>query len=295
MKVKRNRRFISCICVCALLASFAMAGCDSEGAEGENPDAAAESNASTDSEYDKYIKNTLSSLDQNGNAAPTDGSAPDQTGGANPSANAISPDDKIVKTDRTAPNDTYYSSMENPDTALWSLPTKTPVITPTGTATPTADPSATPTSGTPTPTPTPYITPDDFEVGTCCIYMNGESDSAYGTEIVTAINKARKDLGYKEFEKNSGLAKCADRRTREIAANYSHIRPNGQMFYSLAPEYFSAEMLIIDNQKAENTVDAIIKNDPISKDLIFTTKYQSIGASSFKCNGMKFTVVAFGL
>ena len=54
-------------------------------------------------------------------------------------------------------------------------------------------------------------------------------------------------------------------------------------------------MLVIDNQKAEETVDAMIKRDPISRNLIFTEKYQSIGAASFKCNGMRYTVVAFGL
>ena len=95
--------------------------------------------------------------------------------------------------------------------------------------------------------------------------------------------------------KNSGLTKCADRRTREIAANYSHTRPNGQAFYSLAPEHFKAEMLIINEQKGEAAVDAIIRNDPISRNLIFSNKYKSIGASSFKCNGVHYTVVAFGL
>ena len=156
--------------------------------------------------------------------------------------------------------------------------------------TPTPDPSA-----TPTPEPTPYITPNEFEVGKCCIYMNGESNSAYGTEVVTAINKARTDLGYKELVTNEGLATCADRRTRELAAYNSHTRPNGTQFYSLAPEHFKAEILMVGTQKAEDAVDTLIKKDPVSRALIFTEKYQSIGASSFKCNGNECMVVAFGL
>lgn len=279
------------ICMLCLSASFLLSGCDSEGDASDKTGTDAEAaDAAPVDEYDQYIRNTLSSLDQNGNAAASD------TNGNN-AANAtpaISPDDKVVTTDRTAPNDTYYSSMENPDSEHWSLPTKTPTLTPTPTVAP-GDTSATDTDGSTEGEEEPYITPDDFPVGKCCIYINGESDSAYGNEIVTAINKARKDLGYDEFAKNTGLATCADRRTREIAANYSHTRPNGLMFYSLAPDYFIAEMLIIDNQKAENTVDDIIKRDPISRNLIFTNKYKSIGASSFKCNGMKFTVVAFGI
>ena len=145
------------------------------------------------------------------------------------------------------------------------------------------------------PTPTPYITPDEFDVGKCCIYINGESDSAFGTEVVTAINKTRKDLGYKELVKNTGLTTCADRRTREVAALRSHLRPNGQMYYTLAPEHFKAEMIIVGTQKAEDAVDTLIKTDPASRYLVFTEKFQSIGASSFKSNGLNFTVVAFGL
>ena len=253
-----------------------MSGCNSEdqdktAAETEEDKAAEEA---AKEGYDGYIQSVLNSVNGNPDTAPV----------ADPS------DGKAIQFDKTAPDDMTFSSMESPDTADTSdydpFATPTEDISPS----PTEDPNA-----TPTPEPTPYITPEEFEVGKCCIYINGESDSAYGTEIITAINKARTDLGYDPLITNKGLGTCADRRTREIAASFSHTRPNGQQFYSLAPDHFKAEMLIINNQKAEEAVDCLIKNDPISRNLIFTTKYKSIGASSFKCNGMKYTVVSFGL
>ena len=263
-----------------------MVGCDSADGKAETSADAPDGGEASDKEkdaYDQYIKDALSSV--GGNAPTADGDA------QNAPAATVGKD---ISAPRTAANDFAVSSMEggdvnDPNSDAYD-PFAKPTEDPEASLSPTVDPNA-----TPTPSPTPYITPEEFEVGKCCIYINGESDSAYGTEVVTAINKARTDLGYKGLVNNKGLATCADRRTREIAANFSHTRPNGLFFTSVAPEHFKAEMLIIDNQKAESTVDALIKNDIISRNLIFTEKYQSIGASSFKCNGMRYTVVAFGL
>lgn len=274
-----RKKWIIYICIICIVSSLFASGCSGEGEDKTGDQTAAdeaEQQAAKEG-YDGYIQSVLNSV--NGNATPV----PSADQGAN-----------TVKVDKTAPADTFISSMENPDTST----AVTPDYDPFATATPTPEISPSPTedpNATPTPTPTPYITPEEFEVGKCCIYINGESDSAYGTEIITAINKARTDLGYDPLITNKGLSTCADRRTREIAASFDHTRPNGLQFYSLAPEHFKAEMLIKNNQKADEAVDTMIKNDPISRNLIFTTKYQSIGASSFKCNGMKYTVVSFGL
>ncbi len=285
--MKKMKKFL--ILITVVSAAFIMTSCDdAEGADAaDSADPAADTAASSESKdaYDDYIRSALASVDQGKN-----NNVPAQPSDATPTP--IN-DGKAITTDRGAADDLFVSSMEEPDgydpfASKNTIADTSPTVSPS--PSPTVDPNA-----TPTPTPTPYITPEEFDVGKCCIYINGESDSAGGTEVVTAINKARKDLGYKEFVNNKSLATCADRRTREVAALYSHQRPNGQQFYSLAPEHFKAEMLIITGQKAEEAVDAVIKNDPISRNLIFTEKYQSIGASSFKCNGIKYTVVAFGL
>lgn len=259
-----------------------MPGCEGSGDQTDETgaDGGEESEKPADP-YDEYIRSAIETVN---------GDDPAAGSGATPTSVSNVPG-RAVAVENATPADIQVSSMEDPDTSsdpFYSA--EDPFATETPEPSPTVDPNA-----TPTPEPTPYITPEEFDVGKCCIYMNGESDSAYGTEIISAINKARTDLGYPPLITNKGLTTCADRRTRESAANFSHTRPNGEFFTSLAPEHFKAEMLIIDNQKAENTVDALIKRDPISRNLIFTEKYQSIGASSFKTNGMRYSVVSFGL
>lgn len=285
-----------------------LTGCDDTSADAaDNADAAEgeETEPKESDAYEEYIRSALEGV--NGDRPAADGASPtgEGTSGDN-TGTPVPKETKDVATDRTAPTSLDVSSMESPDVLNdpslkdHILDTDSVSPSPTDTVTPssTGDVSPSPTldpNATPTPEPTPYITPDEFDVGKCCIYINGESDSGLGTEVVTAINKVRKDLGYKELVKNTSLSTCADRRTRETVARFDHVRPNGQMFYSLAPEHFKAEMIIRSRQKGEEIVDTLIKNDPISKNLIFTEKYQSIGASSFKCNGDQYTVVSFGL
>lgn len=269
-----------------IISMFFLPACDSEAGTEENvagSDAESESDDKEKDPYDEYIRSALETVNQD--KKTDDGAMPTNAPASITGVPTVTP---VI----TPADDFAVSSMESPDdyADVFSTPTPAPSETDEVSPSPTEDPNA-----TPTPTPTPYITPDEFDVGKCCIYINGESDSAFGTEVITAINKARTDLGYKPLVTNKGLGTCADRRTREIAANFDHTRPNGLQFYSLAPEHFKAEMLLMSLQKAEDTVDAMIKNDPISRRLIFTEKYQSIGASSFKCNGTRFTVVSFGL
>ena len=284
--MKNYRRIFICISMIAVC--LMMSSCNSgDEAVADNTSGDAAAPSESKDAYEEYIRNALANVEQNGSPAADTTNTPGRP-------------ETAVTVDRDAsPVDTepMVSSMESPDyTDDPFAATSTPApVDDTATPTPTDDVSPSPTVDPNAPTPTPYITPEEFDVGTCCIYINGESDAAYGTEIVTAINKIRKDLGYTEFKKNKSLDACADRRTREIAANYSHTRPNGLPFYSVAPEHFKAEMLIVNNQKGEETADVLIKRDPISRNLIFTNKYQSIGASSFKCNGVHYTVISFGL
>ncbi|MCR5302903.1 MAG: hypothetical protein K6E49_10745 [Lachnospiraceae bacterium] len=289
------RRSLIFICIICLLI-LPLSGCN-----GEDPNADAAEPAEAQEEggeetksgdpYDDYIRNALENV--NNDKAPEDNTAE-----AVPSPPAVVTPYPIVTPEAPTPapfagtpDDTFYSSDDYTDTRDASPNDSSS----TDTASSTGSDSTTSTDASETPTPTPYITPDEFTVGKCCIYINGESDSAFGSEVVTAINKTRKDLGYDELIKNKGLATCADRRTREVAALRSHLRPNGQMYYTLAPEHFKAEMIIVGTQKAAAAVDALIKTDPASRYLVFSEKYKSVGASSFKCNGLQYTVVAFGL
>lgn len=242
--------------------------------------------AGTGDTYDDYIKNAIENV--NSDKAPENKNEPEASPTPFPTVDPALLPPKEPENVFGSSDDNSYDPFSGSTTDPFSKST-------TDNSTGFSNSSSSGPPVTQDPTPTPYITPDEFEVGKCCIYMNGESDSAFGTEVVTAINKTRKDLGYKELVVNTSLTTCADRRTREVAALRSHQRPNGQMYFTLAPEHFKAEMIIVGTQKAEAAVDTLIKTDPASRYLVFTEKYQSVGASSFKSNGLHFTVVAFGL
>lgn len=269
-----------------LVITCALFGCNKEEAAEESPeDTAEEANAASEpeDEYSKYIRDALSAVSQGVEGDIVADKSQEDTGRV-----------VYVETDDSSPQSVYVSAADE------SLPEESGIVpefeTDDSDSNYTLDDAVTriPKDGEEaTPTPTGSPTPETFEVGTCCIYINGETDAAYGSEIVAAINKARTDLGYPALTENAGLSTCADRRTREIASYLSHMRPNALPFYSLAPEYFKAEMLAIDNATPPETVDAWI-TDPYSRTLVFTNKYTSVGASCFKCNDLCCVVVAYG-
>ena len=197
--MKNYRRIFICIsmiAVCLMMSSCNSA--DEAVADNTSGDAAAPSESKD--AYEEYIRNALANVEQNGSPAADTTNTPGRP-------------ETAVTVDRDAsPVDTepMVSSMESPDyTEDPFAATSTPApVDDTATPTPTDDVSPSPTVDPNAPTPTPYITPEEFDVGTCCIYINGESDAAYGTEIVTAINKIRKDLGYTEFKKTKVLMRA---------------------------------------------------------------------------------------
>lgn len=265
--MRSNKRLILVLFILLIFSSAYLTGCSES-----NVDAAGAVPEKKD-DYGEYIHSALQAV----NEKPQE-----------ESADATDENVKVVKL--TDGSDSVIVSADE------NLPEDSGVI-PDFSATPVVDPeeeSDVPEeTPTPTPEPTPSGTPDTFDVGTCCIYIKCEEDSSYGSDVIKAINEARTSLGYPELVENEGLSTCANRRTREVAAKFSHTRPNNQPYYSLAPQYFKAEMLAKDNSKAEETFDAWM-TDPVARNLIFTTKYGSIGAYCIKCNGLYCVVVAFG-
>ena len=281
--------FITCVMLACL------SGCnktDEEDALGADMEKTSDEN---EDEYSKYIREAMQSVSPDV-ITPTPAGGKDDGSSANeqtvlvtpPSGDSIYvsaseqlPEDSGVTPDFASSGSESSSGSSDADSADSSSSSSS------------SSDSSGGSSGSESSTGPAELTPDTFDVGTCCIYINGEDDSSYGSDIITAINKARTDLGYTALNEKTGLDTCANRRTREIASYLSHMRPNATPFYSLAPQYFKAEMLAIDGADASETVDAWIR-DPVSRSLIFTNKYSSIGASCFKCNTLNCVVVAFG-
>lgn len=136
-------------------------------------------------------------------------------------------------------------------------------------------------------------TPATFEVGTGLVYIDGKYDDAYKTNLLTTINDARTGLNYPAMTINESLNTCANLRAKEITCYLSHQRPDFSMFYSLAPDYYKAEIITIDSANPKETLDAWM-TDPISRNILFSKEFTSIGASNYVCNGLNCIVVSFG-
>lgn len=136
-------------------------------------------------------------------------------------------------------------------------------------------------------------TPAVFEVGTGLVYIDGKYDETYRTNLLKTINDARTGLNYPAMTINDSLNICANLRAKEITCFLSHYRPDGSQFYSLAPNYYKAEIITIDSANPKETLDAWM-TDPISRNILFSKEFTSIGASNYVCNGLNCIVVSFG-
>ena len=151
-----------------------------------------------------------------------------------------------------------------------AVPAPTVSEIPTGESVSIAEPPELPvTDTTPTPTPTPTDdaeeekdpnktgngTPIVFDVGDCTYIALGSIDKTMSGEILTAINAYRTRGNLPPLEANMSLEFCADVRSKESTACFNHTRPNGSMWYTVAPAYYRAELLAKDYGPAQDTVD----------------------------------------
>ncbi len=223
------------------------------------------------SDYEAYIRDALSSV-ANTATITTDTPA------------VILPEDaedtgKVVYVERKdsedIPESVFISSSETP------APTPEPM--------PTFDTEP----ATSVTEPEPLVTPDVFDVGTGLIYIDGKYDTTYSSDLAKEINEARSGLNYPILMTNSSLTTCANLRAKEITCFLSHMRPDGSMFYSLAPQYYKAELIAIDDAPAKETMLAWM-TDPVSKGILFSKNYTTFGVSNYVCNGLNCIVVSFG-
>lgn len=185
-----------------------------------------------------------------------------------------------------------------------------PIITPvpTGESVSVSEPPVLDTKDTsPTPTPTPEAdsstekdpnttgngTPLVFAVGDCTYVALGSIDKAMAGEILTAINAYRTRGNLPPLEANMSLEFCADVRSKESTACFNHTRPNGSMWYTVAPAYYKAELLAKDYGTAKDTVDAWMST-ATGRQYLLDPNLLSIGISVFHHDGRNFCVAGLG-
>ena len=260
--------------ICVLCFALSLMGCEGKDAEDSDGDSGSLFGKSEDKKeadpYDDYIHNALEAVKDNGaSSASDDGAAPRV-----PTASSDeSGDGKVIYVEKedseNVPEEVFVSSQE-------------------------FDEFKSADTATPTPTPDPKTpAPSTFEVGKGQVYIDGKYDTSYASNLLKYINDARTGLNYPAFVENSSLATCANLRAKEITCYLSHYRPDLSKFYSLAPDYYKAEIITIDGANVKDTFDAWLE-DPVSRGIIFSDEYGSIGVSNYVCNGLNCIVVSIG-
>jgi len=269
-------RRVVLLTACMIAFTFAFYGCDEKG-DAENVENAPSENNSENinQDYQDYIHDALAAVRDSATVSTGDNTA------SEPSGDTDSQDGRIIFVEKSdSPEDTesvFVSSSSADDLVFPEDPAKE-------------------TEGqkdADSPTDTKETTPATFDVGRGLVYIDGKYDTAYQTNLQTIINDARTGLNYPPFTINTSLGTCANLRAKEITCYLSHMRPDGSMFYSLAPDYYKGEIITIDGATEKETFDAWLE-DPVSRSMIFSEDYKNIGVSTYVCNGLNCTVVSFG-
>lgn len=263
MKMSKIKKYIY-ICLCMLLFTIFLYGC------GEKSDTNAddvEKSESSGDPYEDYIHQALEAVRDSAQVADSasDTTSPDSNESEVPSNGRVIQIERGEEKD--APEPVFVSSEVADD--------------------------STDTSDSKDDSDEKKTTPETFEVGTGLVYIDGKYDDAYRTNLLKTINDERAGLNYPEMTVNTSLNTCANLRAKEITSYLSHVRPDGSMFYSLAPDYYKAEIITVDSANPKETFDAWM-TDPISRGILLSKEYTSIGASNYICNGLNCIVVSFG-
>ena len=269
--IRLKIRHLILISAFSALSAIALFGCGEEDA-GEDTGSGEESSGyqSTGDEYEDYIHEALEAVKDSATVDTGNGETSEI-----PDTDGEKSEGRVIQIER-------QESDEEPESVFVS-----------GTEAADTSDSSSSSSDSSSSDETPKTTPDTFEVGTGFVYIDGKYDTTYSKDLLKIIQDARTGLNYPTANENKSLDICANLRAKEITCYLSHYRLDGTPYYSLAPDYYKAEIITIDGATAQETFDAWLE-DPISRGIIFSKDYQSIGVSNYVCNGLNCIVVSFG-
>lgn len=132
----------------------------------------------------------------------------------------------------------------------------------------------------------------------CCaavMYAQNYNDDI--NTMLKIINELRDNENLYSYEIDSRLNEIADIRAKELAINFSHIRPNNtkydELLYKNRIIVFSSDENIAYRFKNAETVVSYWLNSNQYKINILSDKFTHIGAAHYAINGEDFWVVIF--
>ena len=166
----------------------------------------------------------------------------------------------------TLPETTAIQVTENTTTAKTTLPQTTttkPVIT---TQAQTTVPATT-QAATETTQPTTVSTTIATQTVTPPIITDGEDCDTVVREVVDLINKERIAKELEPLTISAELCKAADIRAKEISKDFSHVRPDGTLCFTVS-ELVKAENIATGQRDAQSVVNAWMNSDGHKKNIL---------------------------
>ena len=112
----------------------------------------------------------------------------------------------------------------------------------------------------------------------------GQSYIQSAQSALNIVNQKRSAAGLSALRWDDNLAACAMVRATELPSAFSHTRPNGQDWYTLAPNVMYGENLAYGFTSADAAVNAWM-NSPAHKQNILTPNFVSCGIGVYNANG----------
>lgn len=105
-------------------------------------------------------------------------------------------------------------------------------------------------------------------------------------DVVTLVNKERIKRGIPKLRMDIKLQEAADKRAKELAENFDHVRPNGQMCYTVLDEYemqyeYAGENIAAGQTSARSVMKALMYSNG-HKSNILNFNYSKIGVGYYK-------------
>ena len=122
---------------------------------------------------------------------------------------------------------------------------------------------------------------------------------AYDTNLAlddfNIVNEIRQENGIQPLKWNNSLVRASTIRAQESSQKWSHIRPNGQAYWTVDSKHVYGENLAYGYETAEEAVDAWM-NSPTHKDNILYAEFTSAAISVYKSSdGLYYWANEFGI
>ena len=127
----------------------------------------------------------------------------------------------------------------------------------------------------------------DSEDNPSLLYSRETRDAVY------LINLKRQEAGLSPLRSADILEQAALIRAGEVGERFSHFRPDGKPYYTVAPEFIYGELLAVGYQSAEDVVMAWMRSDN-HKACLLDPSYTNVGVVLQEFHGGVYWVVEFG-